>query len=193
MEAKILKKVSPFLFFLLMIAATVPGTAQRNVKNNHQDVRTGVNQVNSQRNTTHTRFANQGNAVRNGNRNFGRTNVNVNITTRGSRNVAYAPVVRPVNVRPNRHINVVGVLPVNAVRFQGHNQNYFFARGIFYTPTNYGYRVVQAPIGSVVNHLPNNAVKVFYNRNVYYQVGNIMLAPILNRRGRIVYELAGYV
>ena len=198
MEVKILKKVSPFLFFLLMIVATVPGTAQQNVKNKHQQTRKGVNQVHPQRqgNSNHTRFANQGS--KNHYTNFRRGNSNV-IVSFGNGAIVPAncrpPMQRPNVIRANQFAygHRVSFLPQNAIRFRGINRDYFFARGNFYVQGQRGFRSAQIPLGARVNFLPNRARTVFYGRAVYYQLGNVFLAERIGRRGAAIYEVVGYV
>ncbi len=198
MEVKILKKVSPFLFFLLMIVVTVPGTAQQNVKNEHQQIRKGVNQVHHQRqgNSTHSRFANHG--YRNHYTNFRRGNSNVSFSYR-NRVVVPAncgPVIqRPNVIRANQFAygHRVSFLPQNAIRFRGVSRDYFFARGDFYVQGQRGFRSTQIPLGARVSFLPNRARAVMYGRAIYYQLGNVFLAERISRRGVTIYEVVGYV
>ena len=196
MEAKILKTVSPFLLAVLMVLAILPATAQRgdrNYGNQQQQVRTAGSRVNPQmaNYSNQARYSNHRNVTR-----FGNSSASINVSFGNTRIVpaTCAPVIRPNVVRMNyNNGHRVRFLPHNAIQFIGMNRDYFLVRGQFYTPTHQGYVATVAPVGIRVNYLPQSAIKVFYNRNVYYQVGNVLLAPIVTQRGRVVYELAGYI
>lgn len=196
MEAKIVKTASPFLLAMLMVLAILPATAQRGDRtygNQQQQVRTEGSQVNPQmaNYSNQAKFSNNRNVTRFEN---SRANINVNYVNTRIVPATCAPIIRPTVVRMNyNNGHRVRFLPHNAIQFRGTNRDYFLVRGQFYTPTRQGYVATVAPLGIRVNYLPQNAIKVFYNRNVYYQVGNVMLSPIVTQRGRIVYELAGYI
>lgn len=197
MKAKNLKKVSPFFLALLIMAVSLQATAQRGVRNNgNQEVRKVTQSVKPQRvnNQNRTKFANQRSNVKYGNRVNTRANINVSFGNNRVLPRTCAPVIRPSVVRLNyNNGHRISFLPQNSIQFRGVNQDYFLARGQFYTPTHRGYVATVAPVGIRVNFLPQKAVKVFYNRNVYYQLGNVLLAPIVTRKGNIAYELAGYM
>jgi|GEM_PF-4678170 len=198
MEVKILKNVSLFLFFGLMMVATVPGKAQQNERDNHRQIKRGVNQTNSERqgNSSHTRFANQGN--NNHTANFRGANRNARVTfgnraqvSANCRPAIHQPTVIPINQFTYGHR--VAFLPQNAVRFRGVNRDYFFARGNFYVQGQRGFRSTQVSLGARVNFLPNRARTVFYGSAVYYKLGNVFLAERIGRRGAAFYEVVGYV
>ena len=194
MEARILKTISPFLFAALMILASLSAIAQRGDRNQgNRDITGGDNRVVVQRTTpsNQVRFANRSVAIRNSN---ARANINVSFGKNRILPTSCGPAFRARPVRRNYNYNaVVRFLPQNSIRFKGMNRDYFFARGQFYTATNRGYLAIVAPVGVRLSYLPTRAVQVIYNRNICYQLGNVLLAPIVTRRGSVAYELAGYV
>ena len=198
MKAKILNKVSLFLFFLLIFAVTVPGTAQLNSNTGHQESRSDGNQMNfeQQRNIKHTRFANQQNGHNYSGSHKVRVNVNRTFDTRKAPLVTFRPVVHRTNViRANQftYNQRVAFLPQNSIRFRGINRDYYFARGNFYIQGQRGFISTQIPLGATINFLPPKARTIYYGRAVYYQLGNVFLVERIGRRGAAFYEVAGYV
>jgi hypothetical protein len=52
------------------------------------------------------------------------------------------------------------------------NQQYYYNQGVYYVPTNGGYTVVEAPVGSTITTLPEGSQPVVVNEtNNYYYYG----------------------
>ena len=185
MEAKIIKKASPFMLVLLMLVAIIPAAAQRNVRNQHRTANTDhqdnsaykANNTNAKKNYRYSQPGRYGNsrvyAGYRGAYNYGRPAVNV------------SRVCAPVGTR-------VRVLPRSVIRLSRHNQNFFYSYGNFYVPTHFGYRVVEAPIGARVTYLPQRARRVLLDRQPYFLVDNVYFVPVINRYGQRFFEVAGY-
>lgn len=210
MENKIRKKANPFLFILLTIGLAVPGIAQQEEKNELNDRINRYQRVynNGTQTSTATNNANYGRQVRtqrqrannnayvhNGrvarrggyynNYNYRRNNSRLVYRTRNGYNRAARVYGNPIGFR-------VRYLPNNAIRFNRGGNLFFYSCGDFYVETAFGYRTIQAPIGARIRVLPYRARAVYYGRDVFYQIDDVLLAAVTNRRGRIVYEVVGY-
>ena len=192
MKKKIQKKVSPFLFFLLTIGLAVPGVAQREVKNERQDrINRSQRVQNNTPKITASRNANYGKTLRtprvNNNTyayNGRRGNSSYSTARRGSN----SKLVYRTRVRNNRagvrvYGNPVGFrvryLPKNVVRFNRGGSQFFYNCGDFYVATQFGYRTIQAPIGAQIRVLPRRARTVYYGRDAFYQIDDVLLTCLL--------------
>ena len=183
MKAKILKKVSSLVFFLLMIAVAVPTSARSNDKNK----RLRKNNVNVR--TTFS-YTNNGPAwnVRIGNHRNGRvvTRVNRNRRFHHTYRRGYGRAIPRVGLRVDR-------IPTNKLRFRKNGRDFYLARGVFYARAQYGFRIVQPPIGARLGFLPRGARGVFVNGQHYYKIDNVLLEPIANRDGLVRYHVVGLI
>ena len=68
-------------------------------------------------------------------------------------------------------------------------QNYYYQDGVFYTLQNGEYRVIEAPIGALVDEIPEDYDEIELGGKTYYQVEDTLFKPtIIN--GKLTFEVA---
>jgi hypothetical protein len=80
-------------------------------------------------------------------------------------------------VQPPIGVVITGALPTGAVPIVVGPTTYHYLDGIFYTPQNGGFAVVNPPPGIVVPVLPSGATQVVINNTVLYQFNGFNYAP----------------
>ena len=65
---------------------------------------------------------------------------------------------------------------------------YFYYYGSFYVPSGKKYEVVPAPVGAVVESIPNGYEKVEVDGQTYYTVNGAQYKPVL-RNNEIWYQV----
>ena len=68
-------------------------------------------------------------------------------------------------------------------------QDYYYQDGVFYTLQNGEYRVIEAPIGALVEEIPEDYDEIELGGKIYYQVEDTLFKPtIIN--GKLNFEVA---
>ena len=68
-------------------------------------------------------------------------------------------------------------------------QDYYYQDGVFYTLQNGEYRVIEAPIGALVDEIPEDYDEIELGGKTYYQVEDTLFKPtIIN--GKLTFEVA---
>ena len=79
--------------------------------------------------------------------------------------------------RAETHVSVgvsVGVpLPHGYAEVSAGRDRYYYHRGTFYRPGNYGYQVIRAPRGCVVRELPPRYSRVYFGSSLFYRYDNV--------------------
>ncbi len=109
-----------------------------------------------------------------------------NTVKRYSRPIVTRPVVSPV-------IQTVRTIPRDAIRFRGQHQDFYYSCGNFYQATRFGFRTTVTPLGAEIRELPRRARSVYYRGNALYQLDYLLLEAVVNKRGRVIYQVVGQV
>lgn len=78
-------------------------------------------------------------------------------------------------------VSIIASLPFGAASITFGNRYYHYYNGVYYRPYNYGYTIVQPPIGIIVPTLPPGYTEVFIGTHPYYRYGNVYYVRYGNR------------
>ncbi|MBR5019360.1 MAG: hypothetical protein IKX53_06970, partial [Bacteroidales bacterium] len=68
------------------------------------------------------------------------------------------------------------------------NQNYYYQDGVFYTLEDGQYCVIEAPIGAMVDEIPEDYDEVELDGKTYYQVEDVLFKPTI-LKGKLCFEV----
>ena len=68
-------------------------------------------------------------------------------------------------------------------------QDYYYQDGVFYTMDNGQYCVIEAPIGALVDEIPEDYDEVVLDGKTYYQVEDVLYKPTIIK-GKLRFEVA---
>ena len=68
-------------------------------------------------------------------------------------------------------------------------QNYYYQDGVFYTLANGEYAVIEAPIGAIVDEIPEDYDEIEMGGKTYYQVEDVLYKPTIIG-GKLRFEVA---
>jgi len=98
-------------------------------------------------------------------------------------NNRYVVSTPPIGIR-------LAVLPPNPVRLRIGGHPYFYYYGTYYSPLQAGgYEVVSAPVGAVVDALPDGYDVVQLDGRTYYRLDETYYKTIVERNGNVAYEV----
>jgi hypothetical protein len=96
----------------------------------------------------------------------------------------------PSYYRPRTSISVIASLPFGAVALSYGNRYYHYYDGIYYSPYDYGYAIVEPPVGIIVPSLPMGSVSVMIGARPYFRFGSVFYLPLANHQYEVVQKPA---
>lgn len=98
-------------------------------------------------------------------------------------NGTYLVVNPPLGVR-------ITSLPANLPYLRRGNNRYYLYQGVYYLPVgNDVYEVVDAPVGAIIDRLPDDYETVELDGKVYYRLNETYYKAVLEANGNVVYEV----
>ncbi|WP_273444889.1 DUF6515 family protein [Neolewinella agarilytica] len=81
-------------------------------------------------------------------------------------------------------------LPANLPYLRRGNNRYYLYQGIYYLPVGSDvYEVVDAPVGAIIDRLPDDYETVELDGKVYYRLNETYYKAVLEANGNVVYEV----